>query len=111
MNGVAERMNRTIAEKFRSMLAQAKLPKSFWSEAVRTIVDLINLTPSRSLNGEIPDEIVRSRDVVFYEDQTIHDIQSKKPKTIMVHNLGGEIPQMNYDRDQPTQPNQMEQPD
>lgn len=57
MNGVAERMNRTIVEKVRSMLSQAKLPKSFWGEAVRTAVDLINLSPSRPLNGEIPDEV------------------------------------------------------
>jgi adenylate kinase family enzyme len=56
-------------------------------------------------------KLVRSRDVVFYEDQTIHDIQSKKLKTIVVHNSGGDIPQMNYDRDQPTHPDQMEQPD
>ena len=49
--------------------------------------------------------------MVFYEDQTIHDIQPKKPKTIMVHNLGGDIPQMNYGRDQPTTLDQMEQPD
>jgi len=128
---------------------------------VRTAVDLINLSPSRPINGEIPDEVwygkkasyghlrvfgcrafvhvpkderakldaktkeciylgsprdelgfrlwdpatkkmVRSRDVVFYEDQTIHDIQSKKPKTVVVHNSGGEIPQMNYNRDQLT---------
>jgi transposase InsO family protein len=57
MNGVVERMNRTIAEKVRSMLSQAKLPKSFWGEVVRTAVDLINLSPSSPLNGEIPDEV------------------------------------------------------
>ncbi|KAK2457000.1 hypothetical protein QL285_004317 [Trifolium repens] len=144
--------------------------RSVWGEDIRTAADLTNLTPSRPLNGEIPDEvwygkkasyghlrafgcrafvhvpkderakldaktkeciylgsprdelgfrlydpankkIVRSRDVVFYEDQTTHDIQSKKPKTIVVHNSGGEIPQLNYDRVQPTQLDQMEQPD
>ena len=146
MNGLAERMNRIIAEKVRSMLSHAKLSKSFWGEAVKAAIDLINLSPSRPLNGEILEEvwfgkkasyghlrvfrykafvhipkdeiakldaktkeciyfgsprdelgfrlwdpinkrIVRSRDVVFYEDQTIQDIQqSKKPKTIVVHN-------------------------
>jgi hypothetical protein len=50
-------MNRTITEKVRSMLSQAKLPKSFWGEAIRTAADLINLTPSRPLNGEIPDDV------------------------------------------------------
>jgi len=57
MNGVAERMIRTIAEKVRSMFSQAKLPKSFWGEAVRTAVGLINFSPSRPLNGEIPNEV------------------------------------------------------
>jgi hypothetical protein len=169
LNEVVERMNIIIVEKIRSMLSQAKLPKSFLGEAVRTAVDLINLTPLRPLNGEIPDEvwygkkasydlrvfgcgafvhvpkderakvnaktkeciylgsprdelgfilyyprnkkIVRSRDVVFYEDQMIHDIQSKKPKTIVAHNSRGKIPQLNYDHVQPTQHDHMELPD
>ncbi|CAH9074170.1 unnamed protein product [Cuscuta europaea] len=41
-NGVAERMNRTIMERVRSMLNVAKLPKSFWGEAVNTACYLIN---------------------------------------------------------------------
>ncbi|WVZ24581.1 hypothetical protein V8G54_003125 [Vigna mungo] len=45
MNGVAERFNRTIAE------------KSFWGEAVVTTADLINLSSSRPLNGKIPEEV------------------------------------------------------
>jgi transposase InsO family protein len=45
-NGVAERMNRTICERIRCMLSHAKLPKPFWGEAMRTAVDLINLSPS-----------------------------------------------------------------
>ena len=36
-NGVAERMNRTIVEKFRCMLRMANLPKSFWCEAIQTV--------------------------------------------------------------------------
>lgn len=45
LNGIAERMNRTIGERFRCMLSHAKLPKSFWGEAIMTAVDIINLTP------------------------------------------------------------------
>ena len=33
-NGVAERMNRTIAERARCLRLNAGLPKSFWAEAV-----------------------------------------------------------------------------
>ena len=65
MNGVAERMNRTIAEKVRSMLSQAKLPKSFWAEAVRTAVDLINLSPSRPLDGKLSDEVWSGKKVSY----------------------------------------------
>ena len=31
------------------MLSHSKLPKSFWGEALRTSVDLINLSPSAPL--------------------------------------------------------------
>lgn len=56
-------------------------------------------------------KIVRNKDEVFYKDQTIQDIQqSKKPKTIMVHNSGGEIPQRNEQPDRTIQSHQMEQP-
>ena len=33
LNGLAERMNRTLLEKVRCMLSDAKLPKHFWGEA------------------------------------------------------------------------------
>ncbi|RVW73359.1 Retrovirus-related Pol polyprotein from transposon TNT 1-94 [Vitis vinifera] len=115
-NGVAERMNRTICDRIRCMLSHAKLPKSFWGEAMRTTVDPINMSPSYPLEAfvHVPrDEqskldnktkqciflgysneefryrlwdpttkkIIRSRDVVFFEDQTIEDLDRvKKPK-------------------------------
>lgn len=44
-NGVAERLNRTLITKARSMLAAAGLPKSLWGEAVHTACYLKNLTP------------------------------------------------------------------
>ena len=122
------------------MLSHAKLPKSFWGEAMRIVVDLINLSPLYPLEGDIPEKvwtrkfvsfkhlrvfgcrafvhvprdkrskldsktkqciflgysneefgyrlwdpaikkIIRSRDIVFFEDQTIEDSDRvKKPK-------------------------------
>ena len=41
-NGVAERMNRTLNERARSMSLHAGLPKTFWVNAVSTEADLIN---------------------------------------------------------------------
>jgi len=55
-NGVSERMNRTIMEKARSMLLEARLPESFWAEAVNTAVYLHNRSPTRSLEGVTPYE-------------------------------------------------------
>jgi hypothetical protein len=141
-NGKAERMNRTIFERIRCILSHAKLPKSFWSEAMKTAVDLINLSPSFPLEcdfsqrvwtgkdvsfehlrvfgcrafvhvliGErskldskakqciflgyghedfgykfwdpVTKKIIRSRYVIFFEDQTIEDIeQTKKPESL-----------------------------
>lgn len=56
-NGVAERANRTIVEKARTMLCDAKLPKEYWAEAANTAVYLINRSPSKILNYKTPYEV------------------------------------------------------
>ena len=56
-NGVAERMNRTIQEKVRSMLSNASLPNGFWAEALATAVHLINRSPNKVLDTKVPEEI------------------------------------------------------
>jgi transposase InsO family protein len=55
-NGVAERFNRTIVEMSRSMLHHSGLPKTFWAEAVRTAVYIINVTPTTAMEGKTPQE-------------------------------------------------------
>ena len=64
-NGVAERMNRTIVEKVQCMLKLAKLPKSFWGEAVNTIVYLINISPSVPLDFDISKRVWSGKDVPY----------------------------------------------
>ncbi|GJR99139.1 putative ribonuclease H-like domain-containing protein [Tanacetum coccineum] len=44
-NGVAERKNRTLIEAARTMLADSKLPTTFWAEAVNTKVFKIEILP------------------------------------------------------------------
>lgn len=39
------------------MLSDAKLPKSFWAKAIRTAIDLINLSRSAPLDGDVPERI------------------------------------------------------
>ena len=55
-NGVAERMNRTLNERAKSMRIQAGLPKKFWADAVSTAAYLINRGPSTLLGFKIPEE-------------------------------------------------------
>lgn len=45
-NGVAERLNRTLAEKARTMLLAANLEKRFWNEAVVTANYIKNRSPT-----------------------------------------------------------------
>ena len=49
-NGVAERMNRTLVETMRSMLADSKMPPRLWAEALSTAVYLLNISPTKSVN-------------------------------------------------------------
>lgn len=55
-NGVAERLNRSILNKVRSMLSESGLESKFWAEAVSTAVYLLNRTPSSVIDFEIPEE-------------------------------------------------------
>lgn len=55
-NGVAERMNRTLMEKARSMLSGAGLEQKFWAEAVATACYLINRSPTSALVDKTPME-------------------------------------------------------
>ena len=55
-NGVAERMNRTLVEGFRAMLADARLPHRFWAEALSTAVYLRNRSPAMAVKGMTPFE-------------------------------------------------------
>ena len=41
-NGVAERRNQTLMDMVRSMLSNSKLPKSLWTEALKTAVYILN---------------------------------------------------------------------
>ena len=56
-NGVAERMNRTIAEKARCLRLNAKLAKNFWADAVSMACFLINRSPRVALDGKVAEEV------------------------------------------------------
>lgn len=53
-NGLAERKHRHVVETYRSLLAQSKLPISYWVDAFNTAVYLINRLPSLVLQHHSP---------------------------------------------------------
>ncbi|KAE8735455.1 hypothetical protein F3Y22_tig00000340pilonHSYRG00428 [Hibiscus syriacus] len=60
---VAERMNRTLNERARSMRIHAGLPKFLWAEAINTAAYLINRGPSVPLDGGIPEEAWSKKEI------------------------------------------------
>ncbi|KAE8693713.1 putative beta-D-xylosidase [Hibiscus syriacus] len=62
-NGVAERINRTLNERGRSMRIHDGLPKLLWSEAINTAVYLINRGPSVPLDGGIPEGVWSRKEI------------------------------------------------
>nr|GFA46305.1 hypothetical protein [Tanacetum cinerariifolium] len=60
-NGVAERRNRTLIEAARTMLADAKLPVSFWAEAVNTACYVQNRVFFNKSHNKTPYELFNGR--------------------------------------------------
>lgn len=56
-NGVAERTNRSVVEKARSLMAEGDLTKAYWEDATRAAVYLKNRCPHRALNNKTPYEL------------------------------------------------------
>ena len=65
LNGLAERMNRTLIEKVRCLLSHAELPKTFWGEALSTAAHVLNLTPCIPLQLDVPNRVWTGKDVSY----------------------------------------------
>ncbi|KAJ8463408.1 hypothetical protein ONZ51_g10276 [Trametes cubensis] len=52
-NGIAEHANRTIKEMALYMLQGAGLPKTYWAEAAKYVIHILNRTPTRSRKDDI----------------------------------------------------------
>ena len=48
-NGVVERRNQTLVDKVRSMLSNSNLPKFLWTDALKTIVYILNRVPTNAV--------------------------------------------------------------
>lgn len=85
-NGMVERMNRTVVEKARCMIFDAKLDMKFWAEAANTAVYLINRSVSSGLVDKTPFEMWYGKkpDVsnirIFGSDVMVHIPKVKRTK-------------------------------
>ena len=61
LNGIAERLNRTLLERIRAFTHTSGLPKSLWGEALWQATWLKNRTATRSLDGKMPFEALYGR--------------------------------------------------
>lgn len=64
-NGVADRMNQTLVESVKSMLSDSKLPHIFRAETLSTALYLRNRSPSVAVEGRIPFEAWRVRNLML----------------------------------------------
>ncbi|GJZ78164.1 retrovirus-related pol polyprotein from transposon TNT 1-94 [Tanacetum coccineum] len=89
LNGLAEQMNRTLVERVRCLLSHAGLPASFWGFGAAKMFHTVIyefLDARHLLYDPVQKRLVRSRDVVFEEDQTLKDVENAERETIPQHN-------------------------
>ncbi|GJX14867.1 putative ribonuclease H-like domain-containing protein [Tanacetum coccineum] len=67
-NGVAERMNRTLIEAARTMLADSLLPTTFWAEAVSTACYIFNRVRVTKPQNKTPYELLWMFDIDYLTD-------------------------------------------
>lgn len=65
LNGLAERMNRTLVERVRCLLLEASMPRCFWGEALNTVAHVLNLTPCVTLDFDVPDRVWSAKDISY----------------------------------------------
>ena len=65
LDGIVERMSRTVVERVRSMLLHPKLLKSYWAEVMMMTTYLINKSPSIPLDGDVPQRVWIGRNVSY----------------------------------------------
>ena len=65
MNGVSERLNRTLLDSVRTLLIATKLSGEWWAEILHTSVHLKNRVSHSGINNEVPDAMYYGRKPVI----------------------------------------------
>lgn len=65
-NGTAERKQRDIQTKVRTLLADANMPTVFWPDALRASVEILNWTPTLATNYQRPVDVWNGEKMTFY---------------------------------------------
>ena len=82
LNGVAERLNRTLLERIRAFTHSSGLPKSLWGEVLQHATWLKNRTATCALDGKMPFE------ALYGQPPDLSALQSWGT-TVLVHNAAG----------------------
>lgn len=94
-NGMAERANRTLLDKARTLLIDSQLPLHFWAEAVATAEYVHNITPSKNRKNKTPMELWSSRKpsvrhlkpfgcAAYYRIHKRHKLEAKAKKGVFI---------------------------
>lgn len=85
-NGIAERANRTLVERAKCMIFDAKLDKSYWAEAVNMATYVVNRSVNSMLKTQTPEEIWTGKKVdlknlrIFGSPIMVHIPKEKRTK-------------------------------
>ena len=67
-NGIAERFNRTLLEKIRSLMFDSGLHKNMWNLALELAVNLYNRTPNSSIEFQTPLNVISPNSKCHIDD-------------------------------------------
>lgn len=83
---VVERMNKTLMERVRCFLSEAKLLGMFWGEALYTLAYIYNISPSSALQNDVLDMFLYGKEpsynhlCAFGYKAFVHILKDERPK-------------------------------
>lgn len=82
-NGKSERMIRTINNAICCLMFQARLPPSYWVEALHTAVHILNLLPSKAIQNKFPFSVLFKKPISYTHLKT-HKLSPRSSKCLFI---------------------------